>query len=82
MKAPIQMPESRFLASLHKDVRTGCPDTPPEAQVRLKSFRERERERELTVSYHFFSYSRVFIIFKCGAKFCSDGLAFAVMIAQ
>ena len=54
VKAPVQMLESRFLASLHKDVRTGCSDTPSETQVRLESFRERERERTHSVLQFFF----------------------------
>ena len=38
------MPESKLLAFLHKDAQTGCPNTPSEAQVRLKILNERERE--------------------------------------
>ena len=82
------MMEFRHLTSLHNNVRTGCPDTPLEAQVNLETFKERERERErerdrvkeLTIPLLY--YSRVFIMFRLGARFCNADLALMVMIAQ
>lgn len=83
MKALVQMLEFGLPAFLHKDIRTGCPNTPSEAQVRrIETLREREREiTELTVSPLFY-YSGVFIVFKGGEGLSSAELIFVMMIAQ
>ena len=49
----IQIPKSRLLVSLHKDVWMGCSGIPFETQVRLEIPNKREKERkkkELTMS--------------------------------
>ena len=89
------MLESRLPASLHKHVRTGCSDTPSEAQIRLETLEERKRKRERkrerervcvcvceSENPPLFLSNRLFLMFKCGERLHSDELAFVVMIAQ
>ena len=82
LKAHVQMMEFGRLASLHKNVWMGCLNTPSEAQVSLKTFKERESERVRELTVPLFYYSRVFIMFKWGARFHNANLALVVMIAQ